>query len=267
MRNGFYVIDSHCHTYPEKIAEKASGATDAFYSTIAKCTGIPSNLIDEDKKAGIDLALIESVATTPKQVPSINAFIADEVSKHPNLFKGLGTIHPDSEDQERDIKNIVDLGLIGIKIHPDIQGFKIDDYRCLKVYELCEKYKLPILFHTGDKRYDFSNPNRLVPILEIYKDLKVIGAHFGGYTVWEDAIPQYLKYDNFYVDISSSIMYIGKEKAKEYIHTYGTNRVLFGTDYPMWNPKEELDVFFELDLSDEERKMILSENAKRIFSI
>lgn len=267
MRNGFYIIDSHVHTYPDKIAVKAVKGTDDFYSTTAKCLGTPDSLIEENKKAGIDFSLIESVATTPKQVRSINEFIAKEVEKHPDMFKGLGTVHQESEDMEGDVRHIIELGLIGIKIHPDIQRVKIDDYRLLKVYELCEKYGLPILFHTGDKRYDFSNPNRLIPILDIYKDLKVIGAHFGGYSVWEDAVESYIGRKNFYVDVSSSIMYIGKEKAVEYIHKYGTDQVLFGTDHPMWSPKEELDTFFELELSDEERKKILSENAKNLFGI
>ena len=43
---------------------------------------------------------------------------------------------------------IISLGLKGVKLHPDMQQFKIDDYRMLKIYELCEG-KLPILIHTG----------------------------------------------------------------------------------------------------------------------
>lgn len=267
MYNDFYVIDTHCHVYPEKIVDKAVGSTDKFYSTIAKCRGTVQSLLDENEKAGIDFSLIESVATAPKQVKSINEFIASSVKEHPDRFKGLGTIHPDSEDQEEDIKHIIELGLVGIKIHPDIQKFKIDDYRCLKVYELCEKYNLPILFHTGDNRYDYSNPNRLVPILEIYKDLKVIGAHFGGYTVWDEAVEKYKSFENFYIDVSSSLMYITKEKAMEYIDIYGVDRVLFGTDFPMWNPKEELDRFMSLPLSKNDKIKILSENAKRLYNI
>lgn len=267
MRDNHYVIDVHCHVYPEKIAKKASAATDVFYSTVAKCTGTVNELIEENIKAGIDFSLIESVATTPKQVNSINEFIARSVSEKPEMFKGLGTVHHESEDMEGDINHIIDLGLIGIKIHPDIQKVKIDDYRLMKAYELAEKNHLPILFHAGDNRYDFSNPNRLVPILDIYKDLVVIGAHFGGYTIWDEAVEKYKDFENFYVDVSSSIMYIGCDKAVELIRKYGVEKVLFGTDYPMWNPNEELTRFLSLDLSDNEKDMILSKNAKKIFRL
>ena len=57
------------------------------------------------------------------------------------------------------------------------------------------------------------------------------------------------------------------EKAKELIMAYGTKRVLFGTDYPMWEPKEELDRFMKIDLTDKERKDILYNNAAKMFNI
>ena len=106
----------------------------------------------------------------------------------------MGTLHPDSENIKADIEEIVNLGLKGVKLHPDIQKFKIDDYRMLKIYELCESNGLPILMHTGDNRYDYSNPNRLIPVLDIYKDLTVIGAHMGGWSIWEDAYKTLSKY-------------------------------------------------------------------------
>ena len=109
------------------------------------------------------------------------------MKKHPGRFIGVGTLHPDSADIKGDIEHLVSLGLKGVKLHPDIQGFKIDDYRCLKIYELCEENRLPILMHTGDSRYDYSNPNRLLPVLKIYTELTVIGAHFGGWSIWETA--------------------------------------------------------------------------------
>ena len=175
----YRIIDAHCHIYPDKIAQKAANSTGVFYDIPMCLDGKISTLLDYGEKAGIEHFLVQSVATTPKQVSSINNFIADSVAKGDGKFTGLGTLHPDSEDIESDVNEIISLGLKGVKLHPDIQKFKIDDYRMLKIYELCEG-RLPILVHTGDHRYDFSNPNRMVPILDIYKDLTVIGAHFGG---------------------------------------------------------------------------------------
>ena len=102
MRNGFQIIDSHCHIYPEKIAAKAVAGTDTFYGTVAKCDGTAGSLLTINEECGIDHSLVQSVATTPKQVGSINRFIAETVAQSNGRLTGLGTLHPDSEDQRAD---------------------------------------------------------------------------------------------------------------------------------------------------------------------
>ncbi len=260
------IIDAHCHIYPDKIAQKASDSTGNFYDMPSLLDGKVSTLLNHGKKAGIEHFIVQSVATTPRQVSGINNFIAKSVEESYGKFTGLGTLHPDSEDIEADVSELISLGLKGVKLHPDIQKFKIDDYRMLKIYELCEG-KLPVLMHTGDCRYDYSNPNRMVPILDIYKNLTVIGAHFGGWSIWEEATQKLFKYKNFYVDCSSSLYAMTPEKARELIMTYGTDRVLFGTDYPMWEPEDEIKKFMKIDLTDSQRADILYNNAAKMFAI
>lgn len=262
----YKIIDSHCHIYPDKIAQKASDATADFYELPPSMDGKISTLLEHGACAGIDHFIVQSVATTPKQVSSINNFIAASVAASGGRFTGLGTLHPDSEDMEADVNEIISLGLKGVKIHPDIQKIQLDDPRMLKMYELCEG-RLPMLIHTGDKRYDNSNPNRLLPILNKYKNLTVIGAHFGGWSIWEDAWRDYAGRENFYVDCSSSLYAIKPETARELIMAYGVKRVLFGTDYPLWTPESEIERFMQLDLTESEREDILYNNAAKLFGI
>ena len=122
-----------------------------------------------------------------------------------------------------------------------------------------------MLLHTGDYRYDLSNPNRVIPILEQYPYLTVIGAHFGGWSIWEEATRFLCKYINFFVDCSSSLYAISPEVANELIHVYGVERVLFGTDYPLWTPEEEIERFMKIDLTEEERENIFYNNAAKLF--
>ena len=262
----YKIIDSHCHIYPDKIAQKASNATADFYELPPSMDGTIGTLIEHGTAAGIDHFIVQSVATTPKQVSSINNFIATAVRESDGRFTGLGTLHPDSEDMAADVDEIIALGLKGVKIHPDIQKIQLDDPRMLKMYELCEG-KLPMLIHTGDNRCDNSNPNRLLPILNTYKNLTVIGAHFGGWSIWEEATREFAGRDNFYVDCSSSLYAISPETAKELIMAYGTDRVLFGTDYPLWTPESEIERFMQIDLSEKEREDILYNNAATLFGI
>ena len=267
MINNIYTIDAHCHIYPEKIAAKAVAGTDNFYGLNAAGKGTTTDLVARGKEAGIDHFIVQSVATIPHQVKSINEFIASEVESSNGLMTGLGTLHPDSDDIKGDVEHILELGLKGVKLHPDIQAFKIDDGKCLKIYELCQEKKLPILMHTGDHRYDYSNPNRMIPVLKAYPFLTVIGAHLGGWSVWERAVETYLDIPNFYVDCSSCFSFIGPEKAEKYIKAYGADRVLFGTDYPMWSPSAEIEYFLSLSLDENEICSILNMNAKKLFGL
>jgi len=263
----FRAVDAHCHIYPEKIALHAVAGTDNFYGLNSVYDGRVSTLLEEGEKAGIDRFVVQSVATTPKQVKSINEFIAQEVGRYPGRLTGLGTLHPDSADIAGDVRHLMELGLHGVKLHPDIQRFKIDDYRCLKIYELCEREGLPILMHTGDFRYDYSNPNRLLPVMKIYTGLTVVGAHFGGWSVWKQACEQLAHLPNLYVDCSSSFPFMERKRAKELMTAFGPERVLFGTDYPMWPMADELETLFSMDLSDEEYGAVLYGNAARVFKI
>ena len=80
--------------------------------------------------------------------------IAKECAEH-SCFYGFGTTHADSEDLEKDINQILSLGLHGVKLHPDFQKFNADSPEAFKIYELMGE-ELPLLIHCGDARYDFS---------------------------------------------------------------------------------------------------------------
>ncbi len=267
IQNKYYVIDAHCHIYPSKIASLAIRHTDEFYSESSQGKGISEHLIESGSIAGIDKFIVQSVATTPKQVRKINEFIANEVSKSNGKFVGLGTLHPYSEDMKGDILHLTELGLKGAKIHPDIQNVPVDNQGYIKAYEICSELNVPILMHTGDNRYDNSNPNRLVPILKEFKNLTFIGAHFGGWSIWTQAVKHYAEFTNFYVDCSSSFHYLKDDEIKAIIKGYGSNKVLFATDYPMWNAKTEIERLLSLNLTEQEYEMIFSKNAKKVYKL
>ncbi|MDR0731472.1 MAG: amidohydrolase family protein [Treponema sp.] len=210
---------------------------------------------------GIDRFVVFSAAAAPGQVSSINDFIARTVGEHPELT-GFGTLHPDFEDPAAEIERLTSLGLQGLKFHPDMQKFNIDDERMMKIYALAEG-RLPIVFHTGDYRYEYSHPARLARVLKNFPRLQAVAAHFGGWSLFDLAL-EHLKDQFCYFDVSSSIPYLGKKRAAELIRIYGAERFLFGSDYPMWDPRRCLEDFYALDLHDDEQELILHQNATRI---
>ncbi len=258
------IFDFHAHIYPEKIAAAAVENVGKFYNVTMASDGLAETLIDIGASAGIDKFVVHSVATVPKHVPVINKFIQNEVEQY-DEFYGFGTIHPDMEDPEGVIQSILDAGLKGIKIHPETQGFNVDDP---KLYAICDLFrgKLPLLIHCGDYRYDNSHPYRLVHLLHNFPDLTVIAAHFGGWSIPDMAL-EYLENESCYMDCSSSMFTLGPRRMKELIRIYGAERMLFGSDYPMWNPKFELNRFLGLGLTEQENQLILQDNARHILQL
>ena len=229
--------------------------------------GTIEDLLACGEEAGINHFLIFSVATSPHQTTSINEFIARTVNAHADCLSGLGTLHPDSADAYADIKHLQELGLKGVKLHHDFQAVTADDPRSMKIYEICEDLHLPVLLHTGDYRYDYSNPNRVKNILKTFPKLTVLGAHLGGWSIWSKAAQELADFPNFYVDSSSSLYALDPLEAKKIIHAYGSKRVLFGSDYPMWNPAKDLKALLNLNFEPEELEDILHGNAERIFAL
>ena len=261
-------FDSHVHIYPDKIAEKASEHVGKFYEIPMKFNGTLATMLENSKKAGVERCLVHSVATTHNQVCKINDFIHETVEASNGMFVGFCTLHPSmtADEIDAEVKRVMSLGLCGIKLHPDCQKFAIDDKHAMEMYEVIDG-RLPILFHAGDKRYSYSHPSQVKAAAKRFPRQRIIAAHLGGYSEWENAVKELPGTENIWVDESSSLKYLSPEKAKEYILAYGADRVFWGTDYPMWDAVEELERFDRIDLDDAQREMIFWGNLTKFLGI
>ena len=256
------LIDFHCHIYPDAVADKAAQSIRDFYEIGGgNLAGTVDNLLTYGKSAGISRYVVLPVSLKPERTLHINDFIVSQVAQHPE-FTGFGTIHAAMDSIMDETQRIMDLGLKGIKMHPDSQVFAIDDPRLLPVYEQIQG-KLTVMLHMGDHRYDYSHPARLRRVLELFPRLDVVAAHFGGYSMYKTAY-ELLNDKNCVFDVSSSIMFMPDGEAEKYIRAYGAERMLFGTDFPLWNPVEETQRFLQLKLTDGEFEQIGSKTALRV---
>lgn len=252
------IIDAHTHIFPEKIAAKAVSSIGSFYDlTMHSGDGTAEALLESGKKIGVTQYLICSTATKPEQVQAINDFIWAESQAHPE-FIPFATLHPQMEGLEEEMERILSRGYRGIKLHPDFQEFNIDEDRAMEIYRLAEG-KLAILFHTGYARYDYSAPSRLEKVAERFPKLTCIAAHFGGYSRWDEAMDAY-EAPNIYMDTSSALFALPKEKAWEFFRKFGEDRFFFGTDFPMWTHEDEMVRFNALELPPDMREKILWKN-------
>ncbi|MCL2638763.1 MAG: amidohydrolase family protein [Oscillospiraceae bacterium] len=261
------IIDAHVHIYPDKIAERASQGISDFYDMQVKYNGTVEKLLEICKRNNIVNCVACSVATAPEQVGIINDYMAESARTSNGFFVCLAALHPAMNELEieAELNRAEALNLRGIKLHPDFQRFEIDNPAVFKIYERAEG-RFPILFHTGDSRYNFSNPKRLANVLRAFPKLTAIGAHFGGWSEWQDC-GSLAGFENLYVDTSSSLYELAPERASELIKMYGEERVLFGTDYPMWDADGELKFIEKLNLSERAKELIFYENTKRLYGL
>lgn len=258
------VIDVHAHIFPEKIARKATDNIGHFYGCSMAADGTVDNLLRWGDQYGVDRFVVHSVATKAEQVDSINTFIAGQVQLHPDRLIGFAALHPDSDHISQQVEEAIQMGLTGVKLHPDFQQFHIDDEKAFPIYEAIEG-RMPLLVHTGDSRTEYSKPWRLAKMIDRFPKLDVIAAHFGGYSEWENgALSLALK--NVYVDTSSSQFILTPHQVRELIDIFGADHVLFGTDYPMWNPQDELEKLQLVPMTGEEQEMILHGNMERLLA-
>ncbi len=258
------IIDCHCHIYPEKIATKAVQAVGDFYGIPMHGGGTADDLITEWSKYGVEKMLVHSTATRPDQVVHINDFLLNILEKN-SQFIGFGTLHPEFEQNEGEVERLVSHGVKGIKFHPDFGRLDVLSKEMYQIYEMLSG-KLAVMFHVGDNRHDFSRPDKIAKILEDFPKLTVIGAHMGGYTIWEESM-DILCGKNIYFDTCSSLEFISPKLAERIIVKHGVEKILFGTDYPMWHIKKEIENVEKLSLTNEEKECIFYKNAKHLLEM
>lgn len=258
------IIDFHTHIYPKSIAAKASDSVCDYYELNKDLVGTSEELINHGSKAGISAYVLLPVAVNAKNVHQINRFTVKEKNAHEEFF-AFGTLHAEMEDFQSELDFITSSGLKGIKIHPDSQKFNIDDERMFPIYDALQG-KMPILIHCGDKQFDYSHPRRLLKVIKEFPKLEIIAGHLGGWSIFNEGY-ELLKDKNCYVDISSCMSFISPEQMVKYIRGYGAERVLFGSDFPLWDPAKEAEAFFQLDLTTEEQEKIAYLNAQKILGL
>lgn len=259
------VIDFHAHAFSEKIADRAVENLENHYQVTIPNRGTMEDLLDSAQEGEIRHLVLCSAATKPEVVKINNTWVATKAKENPELVTGFGSLHAGTTDFVAELKRMEELDLKGVKIHPDFQGFDIDDPRMFPIYEeIGDRFLL--LVHVGDKISSASKPAKLAKVVKAFPSLRIVAAHLGGWSCWDEARECLLKKD-IYIDTSSTFWCLSKDERVELMRYHGTHRVLFGTDYPIRRHKLELEDFISLPLTDREKEDILFNNAKRLLGL
>ena len=231
--------------------------------------GTRASVLREAADAEADLAVVLNVATKPGQETTVNS-TAKTFSVGGTLY--FGSVHPACENPIFEVHRIAALGLKGIKIHPDYQHTELWDEAYFPVFEAAEKLGLIVVTHAGwdplSPDHVHATPDMACRVLSAFPRLKLVLAHFGGMHRY-DEVEETLagKFENLYFDTAFSVGMISPEQARRIVQKHGADRVLFGSDFPWHTTRAEADFIRSLDLSAEEKSLILWENAARLLGL
>jgi predicted TIM-barrel fold metal-dependent hydrolase len=273
------VIDFHVHAFANKIAARAieelkknlreGGLDDTAFSN-----GTYSDTEAYFERNGVS-GVFMPIATKPSQMTVCNDFTAakNNYSAGESRFWSYGSVFPltNSSDELNfvlaETSRIKSLGLYGIKLHPDYQIFYPDDENVFPIYEKCAELGLPIMFHAGfdpiSPTLTHATPDRLLRVIENFPKLTAIFAHMGGEDHWDEVF-ELICGKNCYIDTSYCAENMDSALMERMIKKHGSERVLFGSDFPWKAPDSIVTKLKTLNLSEAETDNILYKNALKL---
>lgn len=260
------IFDFHVHAFTDSLAERAvtklADTSDIKPYTDGTIGGLRSAMAE----CGICGGLLLPVATKPAQQTNINNWAA-EVQRD-GLFS-CGSVHPDAEDALDEIDRIKSLGLHGVKFHSEYQIFFPDEEKMFPIYERIAGNGLFAVFHGGwdplSPDFVHGTPERFAKAAQNVPQLTFVVAHLGGMNLWNDAEEHLAgRFDNVYLDVSVIAGHVDSAQLLRIIRKQGADKVLFGSDCPWDDPKNEIAMINELPLTDKEKELIFFKNAERL---
>ncbi|MDF2537859.1 MAG: hypothetical protein K0S76_880 [Herbinix sp.] len=264
------IIDFHTHVFPDRIAEKTIHKLEEVGNVRAFTNGTLDGLKKSMSENHIDMSVVLPVVTKPSQFDAVNAYAAEINGKEGII--SFGGIHPDTEDYREKLDRIKEMGLKGIKLHPDYQETFVDDPKMVQIINYASELGLIVLLHAG---LDIGLPDpihcapkRAASMLNQMSNIetKIVLAHTGGYAQW-DEVEDELVGKKVWFDMSYSLGMIEDEQFIRIVNNHGADRILFATDSPWSGQNETLSHLRGLHFSEEELECMLYRNALELLGL
>ncbi|MDR7303948.1 amidohydrolase family protein [Haloactinomyces albus] len=260
------IIDAHTHVWPDALADKALSA-NKLPGLSAVGDGKSTTLAGEMPDNGVGHSIALGVAGAARHVDRTNEFVAslDRAS-----FTPFGSVHVDLSVEEN-LNSLRRHGIRGVKVHPLFQGFGLMHERLWELFEAFDE-DIAVITHVGaggsGQVNSLSTPRMLREIVRTFPRLRLVACHFGGYHMLEEAEEE-LRGLPIVLETSwpPALARMDPNTVRRLINNHGAERVVFGSDWPMANPAEEIDAIRRLNLGDEVEAAILGKNLERVLRL
>ena len=278
-------IDIVCNVYdPTAVRLGQTGLDNEFKRQVrmdrALWGGIPvSDYLRKMDRAGIERSLLIAVRAGDLRVQGSfeipYARVAKICARYPDRFSGLAGVDPTrSITQLRELDQAVhEWGFVGAHLYPHWFGLAPDHARYYPIYARCAELNIPIMMQIGHnlvysrtrRLHSVGRPICLDTVAIDFPELKLIGIHIG--VPWtEEAISMAWKHENIFL---AGDAYAPKHWPKNFVHyanSYGSHKVLFGTDWPVIDPERAVQEIAALGMRDDAHRKMMRENALAVFS-
>lgn len=276
------IIDTHVHLGTAEWMEGSLGpyraSAERFFGTTFATETVEEMAARYDRleMTGLLLGWDAERHTGAPALP--NRLIADIVARHPDTFVGFGSVDPLRPDAANRVAEVAGLGLLGIKLHPTLQGFDPAAAEVQPFFAAVAAAGLRILTHVGMSalgagqpggqglRLDVAQPWRFDRIAAEYPEMPIMLAHLGA--PWEaEAMAMVLHKANLFTDFSGWKLRYLPEAVLRDMRGRLSGQGCFGTDYPMFDPEGHLADFRALGLPAAVEERILGGNARRFLGL
>lgn len=265
MNNTPLAIDVHAH-YGTYLKSDAPPLLNEWVS------GDAAMVVDRATKAGVRLTVVSPLSgLLPRgQADAVAGNVeADEIVRNTPELRQWVIVHPEQPETFSQAERLLaEPHCVGIKIHPEEHRYEIREHGG-RLFELAARHDAVVLAHSGDP---FSWPADFLPFANEYSNVRLILAHLGngggaaGDPTLQVRAIQAGRHDNLFVDTSSarSILPGLLEWA---VSEIGSERILFGTDTPLYSTAMQRVRVDSANISDEQKADILFRNAEQLLNL
>jgi len=259
------IIDAHAHI--------RFGETDGLMPNQPVGTDM---LLKLDRAAGVTTSALIVIARKgePEKTREQNDRVMAAAGAGRSFYPVV-SVHPgDGEAALAELERVAKLGAKEVKLHPNTQNFDVADPEVGTVVQKCGELGLVVLFDSY-KPWDSDEMGKLLLLAVRHPKTKLVLAHMG-FSHFREAVSFAVLRklgmgDNVWFDISAIVStYVGSPVESELVWTLrkvGTDRVLFGSDWPVYSPAEAVEAVRHLGLTGAEQKQIFHDNAVRLLGV
>lgn len=231
-------------------------------------------------RAGIERSLLVSVRAGDPRMKYSYAIpyerVADYCEQFPGRFHGVAGIDPSQTMRGlREFETAIrDHGMVAAHLYPHWFEAAPDHAKYYPFYAKCCELGVPIMMQVGhclDYQRDrvlpsVGRPVALDRVAIDFPELTIIGIHIG-WPWTEEMIAMCWKHNNVYMAGDAYAPKHWPASFVSFVNTWGQDKCLFGTDWPVIGPERALQEIEELDLRLEAKRKLLRDNAARLFNL